>query len=629
MAGGRRWRERHQADAIRRLAAGSGAPLWIRDVAAGRELWASPACQALRGPDGDWTARIHDGDRERVLRALDRLAAGEAFHEEYRIGGRRLRDRGFPLGSGAKSVALAYGLVEEADERESAARQNEVSLSALLEAAPQAVVACGGDGCIRLVNAATESMFGYAREEMLGQPLEMLLPETSRAAHERHRVAYLAHPRTRPMGAGLSLAGRRKGGDEFPVEVSLSSMGEGALRLAVALVADVTARTRFEARRRESARLESLGVLAGGVAHDFNNILTGILGNASMALDTVGQRDPLRSLLEPVMEGAERAADLTRQMLAYSGKGRYLALPLDLSAVAREALEAARASIPRAVRVELDLAGGLAPVAADAAQIRQAIANLLHNAAEAIGEQAGTVTLRTRAAGRIAGLPPLDYVELEVRDTGCGMDEAVRARMFDPFFSTKFPGRGLGLAATKGIVDGHRGAIRVESAPGEGTAIRLLLPAFSPAAPGRPRVLVVDADPAGRAMAVQTLGRAGYAVDTADNDEAVRRLLASGASGFLLALLDMDLPEPGALEILRRIRQTDAATPVILSSMHAADEAAARFWGENIAGFLHKPYDAARLVRLAALTRSPVRPLPPGPAPGSPAPGSGTSAPSC
>jgi signal transduction histidine kinase len=255
--------------------------------------------------------------------------------------------------------------------------------------------------------------------------------------------------------------------------------------IAVCMFQDITHLKHAEQAVRRAQKLESLGVLAGGVAHDFNNLLTGIMGNASLLADTCGDPEHQEMALE-VLAASERAADLTRQLLAYAGRGRFVMEHVNLSKLAAEVVELLPRSLPGGVRLEARLDAELPDVWADATQMRQLITNVLLNGAEAIGvERGGTVAVRTGVESVDAGarlmftsgeLGPGRYVVLEVEDDGCGMDAGTQARIFDPFFTTKFAGRGLGLAAVLGIVRGHEGAIRVESRPGEGTRVKVLLP---------------------------------------------------------------------------------------------------------------------------------------------------------
>ena len=235
-------------------------------------------------------------------------------------------------------------------------------------------------------------------------------------------------------------------------------------------------RRRHEEKLREASKLESIGVLAGGIAHDYNNLLTGILGNASLALDVLPILHPVRHMLSEVVRASERAAELTRQVLAYAGKSVFFAQPVNVTGLVREIAGLIERSIARTVQLRLELVE-VPYVEADVAQLQQVVLNLVINGAEAIGEQPGTVTVRTGNVQIEGENDPGSYVFLEVQDTGSGMDEATRQRIFDPFFSTKFTGRGLGLSAVLGIVRGHKGHVSVESTVGRGSTFRVALPA--------------------------------------------------------------------------------------------------------------------------------------------------------
>ena len=388
---------------------------------------------------------------------------------------------------------------------------------------------------------------------------------------------------------------------------------------------DVTERKRLNERLQQTHKLESLGVLAGGIAHDFNNLLTGILGNASLALEDLGPEHPARASLQNVVSTAERAAVLTRQLLAYAGKGRFVIQPLDLSALVREIGSLLETSMPRTVRLDLRLNQALPPIEGDAAQIQQLIMNLVINAAEAIGAHtAGTVTvstsLRTVDETYIqqtlapTEIEPGTYIVLEVEDTGTGMDEATLSRIFDPFFSTKFAGRGLGLAATLGIVRGHKGALTVRSAPGQGSHFTVLLPAGAgealPAqvassaqtARGRGTILVIDDEEVVRQTTRSILERLGYRVMVAKDGLEGVDLFRDLRGSVDLVLLDLTMPAMPGEEALERLKAISPDVPVLLSSGYSQSEAMRRFTGKPLAGFLEKPFTAADLaeqVRLA------------------------------
>jgi signal transduction histidine kinase len=256
-----------------------------------------------------------------------------------------------------------------------------------------------------------------------------------------------------------------------------------------ALAADVTERRLFEEQLRQAEKMEALGQLAGGIAHEFNNLLTVIAGNAAVAKGFAAAGTGLEECLAEIEQAAQRAAKLARQMLAYSGRGRFLVGRVDLNKIVRQ-MEGFLEGLVTTATLRLELDPAPLEIQADASQIERVLRTLIVNASEAIGDGGGTITIRTRRllAGRAAlaeaHFPPDvaegDYAVLDVVDTGHGMDEATRARIFDPFFSTKFTGRGLGLAAVLGIVRGHGGAIRVESEPGRGSTFTVLLPAAGP-----------------------------------------------------------------------------------------------------------------------------------------------------
>ena len=386
---------------------------------------------------------------------------------------------------------------------------------------------------------------------------------------------------------------------------------------------DIDDRRRAEERMRHAAKLESLGVLAGGIAHDFNNLLVAIMGNASLLEDEIPAGTPAREMLESVIKASERAAMLTRQILAYSGQGRFVVEPLDISEQVKQITALLQASLAKSVEVRLDLAAGLPPVEADASQIQQLIMNLVVNAAEAIGSRAGLVELVTGDevvdAAEISqwvladNVQPGRFVVLTVRDNGVGMDAQTQARIFDPFFTTKFTGRGLGLAAALGITRGHSGGIKLVSAPGKGTTFQVFLPAAAaiagieaapaPSEPfrGSGSVLVVDDEDMVREAARHSLERAGYTALLASSGAQAVETLKGHADEVQMIVLDMTMPGLTGEETLERLRSIRPDIPIIVSSGYSELVAQRRF-GNRIDGFLQKPYtvtDFGRVVQAA------------------------------
>jgi PAS domain S-box-containing protein len=368
---------------------------------------------------------------------------------------------------------------------------------------------------------------------------------------------------------------------------------------------------------RQAQKMESIGVLAGGIAHDFNNLLTGILGNASLLLDSIPASDPNRSSIEDLVVSATRAADLTRQLLAYAGKGRFIVRPINISETVHQVSNLVRSSVPAIIGIDFDLDEGIPSAEADAGQIQQILMNLVLNASEAIGEQSGRITIRTRARSVDAAaieesrldIPEGAYVSLEVQDTGPGMDDATRAKVFEPFFTTKFTGRGLGLAAVHGIVRAHKGAAMVDSRPGNGARFTVLLPAASAIAPPKPEpargvqnlsaagtVLVVDDEAAVRSVVKVTLQRLGYRVLLARNGIEAIETFQQAPHQIAVVLLDLTMPMMTGEETLHRLRAIRPDIPVLLSSGYSQVEVVQRFTGQGLAGFISKPFSPATLV---------------------------------
>jgi two-component system cell cycle sensor histidine kinase/response regulator CckA len=368
----------------------------------------------------------------------------------------------------------------------------------------------------------------------------------------------------------------------------------------------------LEARMQQAQKLESLGVLAGGIAHDFNNLLTGVLGNVDMARERLPEASPVRHSLDQAQTAARRAAELAQQMLAYSGRGRFTTETIDLNRLVGDTVQLVEASISKKAELRFQLGPSLPAIGADAVQLRQVIMNLVINASEALGDHGGRITITTGVAHKDADglsspwlteeLPAGDYVSLEVTDTGDGMDASTLARVFDPFFSTKFTGRGLGLATVLGIVRSHRGSIQVDSEPGLGSSFRVLLPA-SPAAsaadtPPEPAqgawrgegvVLVVDDEEVVRQVAGDMLGMMGFEVlNAADGCEAVEQF--GRHPEIRCVLLDLTMPRMDGEETFRELRRLQANAKVILSSGYDEQEATRRFADHGLAGFVQKPY---------------------------------------
>ena len=491
-------------------------------------------------------------------------------------------------------------------------KKAEAKFRGLLEAAPDAIVGVDPDGRIALVNAQAERLFGYPRAELEGQPVEILVPHGVRGQHPAHRSRYFADPRQRPMGAGMQLAARRKDGTEFPAEISLSALDTEDGMLVSAAIRDVTDRIEAQAERErlktqaererlvgqlhQSQRLESLGQLAGGVAHDFNNLLGAILNYAAFVEEEVaaagrpGQdwaavgRD-----VEQIRRAAERATNLTHQLLAFGRREIVQPQVLTLNAIVVEVEQLLRRSLGEHIELTTTLAPSLWPVLADPGQLEQVLVNLAVNARDAM-PGGGTLTIDTANVdvdddyvNTRHGLKTGRHVRLRVSDTGTGIPKHVLARVFEPFFTTKPKGEGtgLGLATVYGIITQADGYAELYSEPGLGTTFTALLPVTDrtptqtqPAAPtrharGGETVLVVEDEDAMREVTRRILARNGYHVITAADGAGAVDLAARLEGDIHLLITDVIMPQMLGKEVADRIHATRPGIRTLFMSGYA------------------------------------------------------------
>ncbi len=470
------------------------------------------------------------------------------------------------------------------------------------------------------INPGMEAITGYAAAELLGQPFwKPVHPDEQELVRQRG----MARRRGEPVPDRYVLKILHKDGHTIHTDFIARAVILGGKVYGLGTAFDISDRVkssedrlRMERQLLEAQKLESLGLLAGGIAHDFNNLLTVILGNASIIVEEAASHSLTSACATTVVETCQRASGLTRQMLAYSGKGRFRVEPQDLNSVLQGITSLVESSLPKLIELRYELGNGLPGLEADRTQLQQVILNLVTNAAESIGPKAGTTILRTgfqvfedadlQASFPGQGLAPGPYVFLEVADTGAGMDEATRGRIFEPFFTTKGAGRGLGLAAMQGIVRGHRGGIWIYSVPDRGTTFRVILPALpTPVAvtegvavpvdgwQGHGLVLVVEDEASLRSLAALALRRVGFeVVEAADGREGVE-MFRRHAHQLRAVLLDLVMPVQGGESALAEMMAVRAEVPVILSSGYEGESQ-----GRGLAGrpFLQKPYTVAELV---------------------------------
>jgi PAS domain S-box-containing protein len=484
---------------------------------------------------------------------------------------------------------------------EQAVRELAIEWQATFDAIADGVALVDTAGNIVRSNRALASLLNRTAAELIGAAFDELFPSANGPTTWRSLAA------GQRRSADSSVGGRF-----FSIIIDPVFGNQRRLRGGVCIVSDVTERKRMDEQLWHTQKLESIGVLAGGVAHDFNNLLMGILGHARLGLESLSDPPAAERALRDILRASERAADLTRQLLAYAGKGRVVVQAVDVSSLVSEMVPLITASFPRKARLAMNLASDLPAVQADKTQLEQVVMNLLINAAEAVGERAGTVEVTTRPRKFARDVRHLylsenevlgEYVSLEVCDDGVGMEQETLRRIFDPFFTTKFLGRGLGLSAVLGIVRSHRGAIRVSSVPDQGTTFELLFPAAAAAAapatePGRGRmkrvplqgtVLVVDDEEVVRKFFDVALRTHGYKVVLAKDGAEALRIFRKTPGRFSLVLLDLVMPVMSGKELLPLLFEVRPGARIAVTSGQVEEEVRRDLAGWPIAGFIQKP----------------------------------------
>ena len=625
-----------------RLALQSGrTSVWHYDLRGGTLLTDGILEQLLGCPAGtlrsgsEWLRLVHPDDLTRTQAQW--LAATEGRSQRFSLEFRMLEEHGLVRwfhaqgatlrDPGNHPVAIA-GVIHEITERKHAEEElHELSRynRQLLDLSPDPVFVLDTAGTILDVNPATQALTHAERSILIGAEFGQRFVDATRA--RQLWTDALARGTVRDTEIGLV---SNRNAQPIPLLCSATALAaeDGSRRGVLVVARDISARKAAEAERfmtearvRETQKLESLGVLAGGIAHDFNNLLTGILGNASLAKLDIGQGTPPYNCVDEIERASLRAAELCRQMLAYSGKGRFVVQLLDLSELITEAAPLLELSSSKKAKLRFFLNKHLPLIQADVNQLRQVVINLVSNAAEAIGEKDGVIRITTGAMRATQAylnqthlapdLPEGLYVFVEVSDNGSGMPADVLSRIFEPFFTTRFTGRGLGLSAVLGIVRGHNGAIKAESEQGKGSSFLVLFPAAEqtaslpveppPPGPAVRRILVVDDEETVRSVLMRMLRSFGYEAVTAANGQEAVDLFLAGRDDFRAVLLDLTMPELDGAETFREIHRLRPALPVILMSGYSEHDAVSRFGAQGLAGFLQKPFQPDVLrARLAA-----------------------------
>ena len=400
------------------------------------------------------------------------------------LAGRRKDGSEFPVEirlsfTGTDTGTLFIAFVTDITERQrsvEAFRRSEARARAILENASEGIVVVNAAGRIVSVNAKTEQMFRHDRAALVGQPLEILMPERLRPRHVGHRSDFMANPRTRPMGRGLDLIGRRADGEEFPVEISLSYIDTEDGIHALAFVSDITQRLAVERATRQAERLVAVGQLAAGIAHEVNNpvgIITSRIELMLIESEEHGLPSAVVEDLRVLYRHAMRVTDIAAKVLTFARETPADRQPVDINTVVTDALALVEKQLDqRGVHVERRLGSEIPPVLGHANALQQVVLNLLTNAGQALGDH-GTIRVVTAADE--------DHVTIEVADDGPGIPPATLSHVFDPFFTTKPSGTGLGLSVSYGIVRDHGGAMDARSEVGHGTVFTVSLPVLRPA----------------------------------------------------------------------------------------------------------------------------------------------------
>ena len=577
---------------------------------------AGPTAQAARN---ELAAQMEEA--EKTINAM--LLVSQAHFEDRLMGWGASSQRLNGLLTGASAIFVLmmmlmtyviYQFFRVQTRIEQGLRSSEHRLRAILDTIPDAVFRLTRTGTYIDVKPAKNFVLPTAFEDLLGKHIRDVLPMD--VATILQQTMQQAFDTGQEQLCEYSLVDEATN-ITHDFEARILPSGTAEIQL---IVRDITVDKQQEQSARQAQKLESLGVLAGGIAHDFNNLLTGMLGQASLAKMKLAKGLPLADNIDKVIVSAERAADLTRQLLAYAGKGKFQIAPLNLNQLIDETSGLMQIVLPSDVALQLALHEQLPLIEADRGQIQQVVMNLLINAVEALGEKGGSIRITTSfqpigavntAQGYIIGnLPAGLYVMLQMADSGMGMDQTVLSRIFDPFFSTKPQGHGLGLSATLGIIRTHQGGLQVQSQPGRGTEFTVLFPALASApvaefehigvtsthSEQRQTILIIDDEAAIREAADDILAGHGFTVTTADNGrtgiEQFRRLQAEVA----VVLLDMKMPGMNGKQTYEVLQQIDPNLKVILTSGYSETEVNTQLGTYQALSFLPKPYSAEQLI---------------------------------
>lgn len=536
-----------------------------------------------------------------------RYLAEQALQRAQATLERRVEERTAELRSANEALRQA---LDDRSQAEARVRMSEGRFNHLLESAPDAMIVVNQENRMVYVNSVAEKFFGYGREELLDQPMEMLMPERFRAIHAGHHREVFGDARPRSMGAATDMFARRKDGSEFPIEASLAPMeGEGEM-LVCGAIRDISERKELEEKLRQSQKMDAIGRLAGGVAHDFNNLLTVINGYSELSMVGLDARDPLREKIGQILIAGKHAADLTQQLLAFSRKQVLQPKEVDLNQLVLDVEKMLR----RLLREDIELVTALSPheelVMADPGQLTQVLMNLAVNARDAMASgghlliETTHLDLDEQYAKEHADVEPGAYVQLTMSDSGTGMDEMTRSRIFEPFFTSKKSGQGtgLGLATVYGIVKQAGGSIWVYSEPGKGTTFKIYLPRIKEGTPlaqaetgtaslaGIETILVVEDQEPLRKLVKEILEGYGYRVLTAANGGEALWEAERHAGPIQMMLTDVVMLGMTGRELADRLKPVRPGMKVLYMSGYTDNVVVHRGIVDLGVAYLQKPF---------------------------------------
>lgn len=618
---------------------------WELDLVNNKLYWTDENCRIFGVEPGTvanyeiFLEKVHPDDRDYVNEEWMASVAGKPYDIEHRLlidsEVTWVREKADLYFNDEGEVISAIGLTQDITHVKNsiqAIESSEIRFRSLFENAPIAYQSLDADGNFLAVNNTFCTMLGYSQEEILGQNFTKILHPDSAETFEKN------FPRFKSQGYvnNVEFKFKTKTGRDIDIVLDgkIGVLPDGSFKQTHCVMQNVTERKQaeqdklnFEKQILQTQKLESLGVLAGGIAHDFNNILMGILGNADLALADMDQTDPAREFVRGINDSTRKAADLVKQMLAYSGKGKFTIEPIDLNKLIDDTVQMLNVSISKNARLRYDYSPEPVFLEGDPSQIRQIIMNLVINASEAVGTKSCVITLATGSMycdreyiestgfeSQIGHTEKIDegkYTFIEVSDTGTGMSKDTLAKIFDPFFTTKFTGRGLGLSAVLGIVRGHHGIVTIYSEEGKGTTFKVLFPLYesietnsNDESPenvdldwrGEGTFLIADDEQSVRNVGKHMIKKLGFDVLTARNGQEAIEVFKENQADIVGVLLDLTMPEKNGAEVFSEIKKLNPRIKVILSSGYNEPDATMQFVGMGLAGFIQKPYVSKELV---------------------------------